>query len=42
VRGKVTSFKLNDFNISAEDKTAATEEANAYFKLAATYTKNFS
>jgi aminoglycoside phosphotransferase family enzyme len=42
VRGKVTSFKLNDPNISTEDKTAATEEANAYFKIAAAYTKNFS
>jgi aminoglycoside phosphotransferase family enzyme len=42
VRGKVTSFKLNDPNISSEDKNAATHEANAYFKLAATYTKNFS
>ncbi len=39
VRGKVTSFKLNDPNISGEDKRAATEEAKAYFKLAATYTK---
>jgi len=42
VRGKVTSFKLNDPNISTEDKTAAVEEANAYFKLAANYTENFS
>ncbi len=42
VRGKVTSFKLNDPNINAEDKTAAVEEANAYFKLAAKYTENFS
>jgi aminoglycoside phosphotransferase family enzyme len=37
VRGKVTSFKLNDPNVSGEDKRAATEEAKAYFKLAATY-----
>ncbi|MBN1244634.1 phosphotransferase [Candidatus Bathyarchaeota archaeon] len=42
VRGKVTSFKLNDPNISNDDKTAATNEANAYFKLAATYAKKFS
>ena len=39
VRGKVTSFKLNDPNVSGEDKRAATEEAKAYFKLAATYAK---
>jgi aminoglycoside phosphotransferase family enzyme len=39
VRGKVTSFKLNDSHINAEEKTAATNEANAYFKLAATYAK---
>ena len=42
VRGKVTSFKLNDPNINAEDKTAAINEANAYFKLAASYAKKFS
>ena len=41
VRGKVTSFKLNDPHINAEEKTAATNEANAYFKLAATYAKKF-
>ena len=41
VRGKVTSFKLNDPNIGAEDKTAATEEASAYFKLASVYARNF-
>ena len=34
VRGKVVSFKLNDPNVSGEDKSAATEEAKAYFKLA--------
>jgi aminoglycoside phosphotransferase family enzyme len=39
VRGKVTSFKLNDQSISSEDKRAATKEAKAYFKLAATYAK---
>jgi len=42
VRGKVTSFKLNDPSISGEDKTAAINEANAYFKLASTYAKKFS
>jgi len=42
VRGKVTSFKLNDPNISNDDKNAAINEANAYFKLAATYAKNFN
>jgi aminoglycoside phosphotransferase family enzyme len=42
VRGKVTSFKLNDPSISIKDKTAATGEANAYFKLAASYAKIFS
>ena len=41
VRGKVTSFKLKDPNISSEDKNAAINEANAYFKLAASYAKNF-
>ena len=42
VRGKVTSFKLNDPNISFDDKTKATKEANAYFKLATSYAKIFS
>lgn len=42
VRGKVTSFKLNDPNISIGDKKAAINEASAYFKLAATYAKMFS
>jgi aminoglycoside phosphotransferase family enzyme len=37
VRGKVTSFKLNDPNINANDKNVATHEANAYFKLASAY-----
>ena len=40
VRGKVTSFKLNDPNISNDDKAAATEEARAYFKLAASYAES--
>ena len=40
VRGKVISFKLDDPNVSSEEKTAATKEAQAYFKLAADYAKN--
>jgi aminoglycoside phosphotransferase family enzyme len=40
VRGKVTSFKLNDPNISSDDKGAAIEEAKAYFKLAVSYTES--
>lgn len=40
VRGKVTSFRLKDPNIRAQDKRAATKEAKAYFKLAATYAKS--
>ncbi len=39
VRGKVTSFKLKDSNISNKDKSAATEEAKTYFKLASDYAK---
>ena len=39
VRGKVTSFKLNDSSISSEDKNEAINEAKAYFKLAADYAK---
>jgi aminoglycoside phosphotransferase family enzyme len=37
VRGKVLSFKLNDPNVGSEEKSKAMKEANAYFKLAATY-----
>jgi aminoglycoside phosphotransferase family enzyme len=40
VRGKVTSFKLNDPSIGNEEENAATEEARAYFRLATNYTKN--
>ena len=40
VRGKVISFKLDDANVSCEEKIAATKEAQAYFKLAADYAKN--
>jgi aminoglycoside phosphotransferase family enzyme len=40
VRGKVISFRLDDVNIKTEQKTAATQEAQAYFKLAAEYAKS--
>jgi len=40
VRGKVISFKLDDPNVSSEEKNAATKDAQAYFKLAAEYAKN--
>jgi aminoglycoside phosphotransferase family enzyme len=39
VRGKVTSFKLEDPNLGDEEKSAAMKEAKAYFKLASTYAK---
>jgi len=39
VRGKVTSFKLEDPSVGSEEKNAAMKEANAYFKLASTYAK---
>lgn len=39
VRGKVTSFKLNDPNVRSGDKKSAIKEAKAYFKLANTYAK---
>jgi aminoglycoside phosphotransferase family enzyme len=39
VRGKVISFKLEDLNISREDKEAARKEAKEYFKLARSYAK---
>jgi aminoglycoside phosphotransferase family enzyme len=39
VRGKVTSFKLNDPNISDQEKSTATKEAEAYFKLSSSYAK---
>ena len=40
VRGKVVSFKLRDPNIGDEEKSEATKEARAYFKLASAYVKN--
>ncbi|PVX24163.1 MAG: hypothetical protein CW691_08450 [Candidatus Bathyarchaeum sp.] len=39
VRGKVTSFKLNDSSVGVEEKTAAQKEASAYFELATDYAK---
>jgi aminoglycoside phosphotransferase family enzyme len=39
VRGKVTSFKLEDPSVGSEEKSAALKEAKAYFKLASTYAK---
>ena len=40
VRGKVISFKLNDPSINEGEKSAATNEAAEYFKLASCYAKN--
>ncbi|MGD9131418.1 MAG: hypothetical protein PVH73_07585 [Candidatus Bathyarchaeota archaeon] len=40
VRGKVTSFKLNDPSVGKEEKSAAKKEAKAYFELAADYARN--
>jgi hypothetical protein len=39
VRGKVTSFKLEDPSVGGEEKSAALKEARTYFKLASTYAK---
>lgn len=39
VRGKVTSFKLNDPNVDKTEKNKAKQEAQAYFKLAADYAR---
>jgi aminoglycoside phosphotransferase family enzyme len=39
VRGKVTSFKLNDPNVDTKEKAAAIRGANAYFELATEYAK---
>jgi aminoglycoside phosphotransferase family enzyme len=41
VRGKVANFKLEDPNVSSEEKRAAMKEAKTYFKLASTYAKAF-
>ena len=37
IRGKVIGFKLNDPNVSFDEKSAAKKEAKAYFELAADY-----
>jgi aminoglycoside phosphotransferase family enzyme len=39
VRGKVISFRLDDANITNEEKTSAIKDAQAYFKLATEYAK---
>jgi len=39
VRGKVVSFKIKDPSVGSEEKSAATKEAKAYFKLALAYAK---
>ncbi len=39
VRGKVISFKLDDPNITGEEKLTSSKDAKAYFKLAAIYAK---
>jgi len=41
VRGKVVSFKLKDPSVDSEEKSAATKEAKAYFKLATDYARQF-
>jgi hypothetical protein len=40
VRGKVISFKLDDPNITKQEKETAIQQAQAYFKLATEYAKN--
>jgi uncharacterized protein len=40
VRGKVTSFNLNDPGIGAQDKRIAAKTAKHYFELAARYAQN--
>jgi uncharacterized protein len=37
VRGKVISFKLDDQNVTAEEKKAAVKDAQSYFRLALRY-----
>ena len=39
VRGKVTSFKLNDPNVNKTEKNEAKKVAQAYFALAADYAR---
>lgn len=40
VRGKVVSFRLDDLNITDQEKSSAILESQAYFKLAAEYAKS--
>ncbi len=40
VRGKVISFRIDDPNITSEEKIIAIQEAQKYFKLASEYAKN--
>ena len=40
VRGKVISFRIDDPNITPEEKISATKDAHAYFKLADEYAKS--
>jgi aminoglycoside phosphotransferase family enzyme len=40
VRGKVISFRIDDQNITSEEKISATKEAHAYFELAAKYAED--
>jgi aminoglycoside phosphotransferase family enzyme/predicted kinase len=37
VRGKVTSFRMEDRNISAQEKASSREEAGRYYRLSHTY-----
>ncbi len=39
VRGKVTSFRLNDPSVDEKEKAAAKKEAKAYFELATSYAR---
>jgi hypothetical protein len=41
VRGKVLSFRLDDPNVTTEEKRLAAKEAKNYFKLAFDYSKDF-
>ncbi|MGA2309597.1 MAG: phosphotransferase [Candidatus Bathyarchaeia archaeon] len=41
VRGKVANFKLEDPDVSGEEKKVMMKEAKTYFKLASTYAKTF-
>jgi aminoglycoside phosphotransferase family enzyme len=41
VRGKVTSFKLNDPSVNNEEKSLARKEAETYFELATKYARRF-